>query len=205
MNRWPHNSIIFYKIYSLCRTVFVVFEDLYLSFAHIRQGSLMTTTEKLSWRIWVCGFVISTTKRNKVNFVRMILDVWNKNKCTSDLRIFIESSITKDTLDQICMDLWSALFSLNPQLHVLLTWVNFNRSWISNRSVITCRVKLLIKGYAVEVWAGISNFITHFTGHVFTYPLKLILRPSVFWNEKCIYIFIILTIKVLHFLCHWRI
>ena len=25
-------------------------------------------------------------------------------------------------------------------------------------------------GYTVEVWEGMSNFIPHFTGHVFTYP-----------------------------------
>ena len=47
----------------------------------------------------------------------------------------------------------------------------------SRASILKCVMKLLIHGATVEVWEWISNFITHFTGHVITYPcwvLKLI-------------------------------
>ena len=58
---------------------------------------------------------------------------------------------------------------------LLLTWINLNLSMVIT-SIIKCGLKLFIHSQTstfnciVEVWEWISNFISHFTGHVITYP-----------------------------------
>ena len=70
-----------------------------------------------------------------------------------------------------CPSLWCGSF-LGP---LLLTWFNFNPTWIRNYmpnkvwDEITYPF-LSFNGCTVEVWEWISNFIPHFIMDVITYP-----------------------------------